>query len=599
MSEPGEAPEKNLTARDRGRVFQFEGLRLDERERRLSYSGGDLALTPRAFDLLALLVAHAGRLVRRSEIFDALWPGVHVGDGTLTRHVSDLRKALQAAGAARLVRTVSKSGYRLDARVEACDASGAPPVRAQVLAVLPFRTLASVPNAALELGLADTLIARLGLLADLIVRPVGAVRRYAGRDIDPLEAGRELGADGVLAGSLQSDGQRLRLTISLLRVADGRSLWARTLEETLCDVFALQDNVAAQVARALWPMLELPAGAAPPPAAADPVALEAYLRGRWYWGRRGQADLRRALTEFDQALALDGRLASAHAARADTLCLLAGYGLPLAAFDQAQASAERALLLDPACADAHAVLGLIAQKRDFDWNQAQRQYRLALQLQPRHATALHRGGELLALLGRFDEGLALLYQARELDPGSSIVGCDVAKACFVARRYEAALRSSQAVLASDAGFGRAHLYAGLAQLFLGRPQAARDALVAMRALDHSDYACGMQAYVLGRLGAVAEAGALRDQLAQRAQVAFVAPYARVLADLGLGAREAALAGLERMLAERHSLLGVGVSPLMDPLRGEQRFTRLLERAGLGPAATSDLTRGGPAAPVRG
>jgi DNA-binding winged helix-turn-helix (wHTH) protein/tetratricopeptide (TPR) repeat protein len=562
-------------------VFRFAGLCLDERERRLSHAGGDLALTPRAFDLLNLLVTRAGQLVRRSEIFDALWPGVYVGDGTLTRHVSDLRKALQPVGAARLVCTVSKSGYRLDALVQCRDPAATPAPGAHSLAVLPLRALGAPGDAALELGLADTLIARLGLLADLIVRPVGAVRRYAGVDIDPLEAGRALGVDSVLSGSLQRAGERVRLTLHLLRVVDGRTLWARTFEETLRDVFAVQDNVAGQVARALLPMLAPQASSLPTSAQAiDPVAFEAYLRGRWFWGRRTQDDLRRALVEFERALAQDGRLAVAQAARADTLCLLAGYGLPLTAFDEAQSAAERALALDAGCADAHAVLGLIAQKRDCDWGRAHWQYRLALQLQPRHATALHRGGELLALLGRFDEGLALLRQARELDPGSAIVGCDVSKASFVARRYEDALRASDAVLAGDPTYARAHLYAGLAQLFLGRGAAARRALETAVTHDASDYACGMQAYVLGRLGAMPEATALRDRLEARAVRGFVTPYARVLAQLGLGAHDAALVGLEQMVNERHSVLGLGVSPLMDPLRAEPRFRRLLERAGL-------------------
>jgi DNA-binding winged helix-turn-helix (wHTH) protein/tetratricopeptide (TPR) repeat protein len=580
MEARGPSSERILTVTE-PRVWAFGEHLLEESERRVSRRGAALDLTPKAFDLLVFLVERSGRLVTKAELMEGLWPDTFVEDGTLARHVSSLRRALgdEESG---LIETIPKSGYRFCGEVREVRRPRSAPAGEAVrtLAVLPFKDLGDAPDLPLAVGLADTLIARLNTLPDLKVRPVAAVRRYTAPDQDPLAAGREVKSEAVLDGTLQRDGDRLRLSARLLRVSDGESLWARTFEDTFRGVFALQDTLAAQVAATLLPALS-PDGrrGLARTESRDPVAYELYLRGRYSWGRRTQDELGRALRYFDEALSLDPSFAAAHAARADALTLMAGFAVPLAdALEEARGSAERALALDPSSADAHTALGLIAQKGD--WARAEREYAEALRLQPDHPTALQRHGELLALLGRLEEGIALLRRARQVDPISPIVGSDLAKAYVFARRYDDAVAEGRAVLLADPTYARARLYLGLALLLRGE---AAEGLAEVRAFaepDPSPYALGVLACAHGLAGRPEEAQTLRRRLEERARSEFVTPYALALAHVGAGEDDAALGQLARLADPGQGLYGLAVSPLLDRLRDDPRFTGLLRKAGL-------------------
>lgn len=405
--------------------WRFGPFDLDAAERRLLRDGTPLRLEPKAFDLLALLAARGGRLVRRAEIMDALWPDTAVGDASLLRQVSALRAVLGDRERS-FVETVSKSGYRL----------------------------------------------------------------------------------------------------------------------------------------------RLPVAAAAEAAPGGSAGLERCARARHFWNRRTPESLERAVRLFEQAAALDPGLAAAHAGRADALALLAGYRLPPAAYADAYASARAALALDPDLPDGHTALGLLAQKEALDWERAEAAYRRALSLDPRHATALMRLGELLALRGRFDAGLEVLATARRSDPVSPAVGTDLAKACLYARRYERARRVCLDVLDLDPSFPRARLYLGLASLLSG-DASGLSAVHAFARAERSAYAQGVLAWAEGVLGRKRRARALRADLERRPD--FVPPYARLLARLGDGDREGALGLLAPMVEERHNVLGLGVSPLLDPLRGAAAF----------------------------
>ena len=425
-------------------AWRFGPFDLDVRERRLARAGAPLRLAPKAFDLLTLLVERNGRLLRKRELMDALWPDTVVGDASLARLVSALRQALgDGRGQERLIETVSKSGYRFRAAV-------------------------------------------------------------------------------------------------------------------------------------------LPLGPAP----RTGLARERYLRGRYLWGRRSPQALEKAVRAFDGALELDPGLAAAHAGRADALSLLAGYGRPPAAFAEARASAQRALALDAGLSDAHAALGLIAQKRSADWERAEAEYRLALTIEPSHLTALQRLGELLALRGRFGEGLEMLEEARRLDPVSSSIGADLAKACVYARRYARARQESLSVLDIDPSFARARLYLGLALLLDGDTAAGLGELQAFAVEEDSAYAWGVLAWAEAAAGRNDHARRLGRDLTRRG--GFVPPYALLLARLAVDDREQALCVLGAMAAEGHNLLGLGVSPLLDPLRGNRRYESLVDRSRLVWSRSRDL-----------
>ena len=366
------------------------------------------------------------------------------------------------------------------------------------VAVLPLKSIGlaaeSSGNAHLGLGLADALISRLAVLEGLQVRPIGAVRRYDGFDGDagregsgdPLAAGRELRVDAVLDGTIQRSQGRLRLTAQLLRVRDGKHLWSGTFEEEAAGIFTMQDELAVRIAEALRPALSAGERAAlARHEASDPVAFEFYLQGRYLWNRRDTESLKKAVAVLELAVQREPGFARAHAALGDALVLLPAYAEP-EIYARARSHAEESLRLDPRLADGHLVLALIAHNHDLDWARADAEYRRALALEPENAMALHRYGEILAAWGDFDRGIGLLLRARELDPVSPILGVDLAKGYWFARRSREAEQTARAVLHEEPNFAFAHLYLGLALVDLGRPAEAVASIAAVRrARSHS------------------------------------------------------------------------------------------------------------------
>jgi DNA-binding winged helix-turn-helix (wHTH) protein/tetratricopeptide (TPR) repeat protein len=308
----------------------------------------------------------------------------------------------------------------------------------------------------------------------------------------------------------------------------------------------------------------------------DSAACEMYLRGRFFWARRTEQSLKKALVCFTAAVQWDDSYAAAHAARGDVLGLLAGYGLPPETCVEALSAASRALLLDPASADAHAALGVIAQKYERDWDKAGREYRQALQLRPDHTTALHRYGELLALLGRFEQGIAHLSRARALDPVSLIIGSDLAKAFFFARKYDLSIQEARSVLDLDSTFVRARLYLGLSLLFRGDLEVGLEEIAAAAQTDTSSYTQGVLGYAQAMAGNRTAARDILSRFQGLDRAEFVTPHALALTHLGLGEHEKALDYFERMSAGGYNLVGLGVSPLTDVLQAKPRFRHLLD-----------------------
>ena len=624
VTRPADAPSVPPPAVEaaRARLWAFGPYRLDSQERQLTRNGDPVGLPPKAFELLVALVERSGHLVRREELMAALWPDSFVEDGTLGRHVSALRHVLEGVGGPNFIETVPKVGYRFvgaarempSARAERSPSltmaapmversgrrwigvaavglaalllatlawswrsrSGSPdPPRS--LAVLPFKPIgAPSQDHHLEIGLADTLIARLSTIKELEVRPISAVRRYVDPEQDPLAAARELGVDAVLDGTVQREAGRVRLTARLFRARDGASLGSGTFQVEGGDLFAAQDSIARQAVAVLLPAIASAGG--PPPAldrlaAIGPEAYDAYLRGRALLERRTPGEVDKARAFFERAVAIDGTFAAAELGIATALGVLATDARG------ARTHAERALALDPTSADAHAVLGLIEMNHGSDWVAAERSFRAALALQPNHPAAHHWMGEMLACLGDFDRGLPLLVRAQRLDPISPILGSDLAKGYYFAGRYDEAIRVAERGIEMEPGFSPPHLWAGLSLLLRGRPGDLERAIADLRVFDNLDRSAvgrAALAYGLGVAGQHEEARALLAELEHQA----APPLALAFAHVGLGEDSAAVDELERMLESGRSLLGVSAGPAWEPLRDEPRFASLLRRANL-------------------
>jgi TolB-like protein len=308
--------------------------------------------------------------------------------------------------------------YRLTGRAKRDDKAAA----LKVIAVLPFKPLASeARDESLELGMADTLITKLGALRTVVVRPISAVRRYTSLELDPVAAGKELGVEAVLDGSIQHAGERVRVTVRLMRVADGASLWTGTFDEKLSDIFAVQDAISEQVTRSLALRLS---GEEERQLAKRYTnyteAYQLYLRGRFFWNRRTVEAVRKSVEYFEQAGALDPDYALAQSGLADAYWILSSFdpagGVEL--LTQSRAAALKALALDDALAEAHTSLGMVKEFYELDFTAAEREYRRAIELNPNYASAHHRYGFFLNRMERIEEAHAEFRRALELDPFS-------------------------------------------------------------------------------------------------------------------------------------------------------------------------------------
>lgn len=321
------------------------------------------------------------------------------------------------------------------------------------IAVLPLKSLtAEESNKALGLGLTDALISRLGSLRTITVRPTSAVAKYVETEADALEIGRRLNVDTVLEGTIQQSADRLRVNARLLRVADGEQLWTEKFDEPATNIFALQDALSNRIARTLF--FELTNAEQTQFARRQTENVEAYekyLRGRFYQNQNTESGLTKAVEFYEQAIALDRGFADAHAGLADALLILYNFGLrpPDEIVPRAKQSLNRALQLNPNLSDAYSSLALIQFLSELDWLAAEQSLHRAIELNPNNADAFLRYGYFLMAVGKFDEALAKLNKARQLNPLSPIVQADIGLTHLCARRYGQAIEQLEKVVAEN------------------------------------------------------------------------------------------------------------------------------------------------------
>jgi TolB-like protein/Flp pilus assembly protein TadD len=456
--------------------------------------------------------------------------------------------------------------------------------RIKSIAVLPFKQLtADGENGSLGIGMADTLITALSSIGGIIVRPTSAVFRYSGFNRDPLAAGRQQKVDAVIDGSVQMEGDKVRITVCILSIADRSSLWAFKSDFNRSDLFAVQDSIAGRVAAALKPELSSD-GELKPPAkryTRSTEAFEAYLKGRFFWNKRTEEGFTKAAGYFQQALDLDPGYSLAYVGLAD--CYLFGGAQPLPPkllSAKAKSMAQRALEIDPSLGEAHASLGIIAQNFDMNWPEAERQYKRAIELTPNYATAHHWYGEFLALMGRFEDALAELRRAHELNPLSLIVIKDWGEVLYLAGLNDLALEQYRKALELDPDFFVAHLYAGFAYARKGEFSSAIAELQNARLIQDSPEVLGALGYVYAISGNRREAEKYLNELRELSTHRFIAPGHMAVIFAGLGERDRAFEWLEKDRREGSLLTGLKVDPRYDNLREDPRFAELTRRVGL-------------------
>ncbi|HVQ38088.1 MAG TPA: protein kinase [Pyrinomonadaceae bacterium] len=451
------------------------------------------------------------------------------------------------------------------------------------IAVLPFKILSTIDNTGdeyLGVGLADALITRLSNVQRLIVRPTSSVMQYRSAGVDPLIAGRDLGVDYIIDGSLRRAGNRLRVTAQLVSVSEGVTRWSEQFDEDSTDVLQIEDSISEQVASALLPQLTRDERQQLSKRGTDSAeAFESYLRGRYYWNSYTESGFAKALDCYNHAIELDPGYALAYTGVADYYNWLGVFGIkPFSECSAAaKAAAQKAVELDPTSAEALSALGFAVVCHDFDWAVAEAHHRRAIEINPNYATAHHWYGFHLQMAGRFDQGIGELLRARELDPLSPSIVQGLGWCYYQARRFQESKTTYQNMLEAvpDFAYGLITYSWTLRQAGL----ADEGVKIAEKAFDLSS---GGQFFLTALGAAYAAAGrhsdarAALDRLQEMSERSYVSPYLRALIHVNLGERDVALDLLQQAYDINDGwLVWLGVEPQLDPLRGESAFEELL------------------------
>ena len=513
----------------------------------------------------------------REQLIARLWPkGVVEFDTSLNTAMRKLRQALgDDAESPRYIETLPRKGYRFIGVVHAATAEARAPATAheaaraavpRAVAVLPFKPLLEAQaNPALQLGMADTLIAALSNFADLRVSPLSAIRGYGGMTQDPLAAGKDLQVDTVLDGSIQTDQRRIRMSARLLNVADGRCLWSQQFDNPMNDIFEVQDAIARQVVVALALALRSPL---PAKRALHLDAYQAYVSGLYKWQHR----LPHAVTDFETALLLDPDYPAAWSGLANALAAQAVYGYvpPREILPRAREAALRAVALDENSADAHDALGHILVQFERRFEVAEACYRRAITLRNNAGESWHRLAIACAYQERMEDAIIAMRQAVQLEPTRLSFNVGVGMILYFKREYAEAIACIGQVLLFDANFAIAHAWLGRCLLEIG------DSAGALRHFERSSRTPGGEGdkgRTFARMGQRAEARGEIDRLEGRGREGYGVAYDVATIWAGLGEHPAALSALRRALDDYSQLLGfLSVDPAVDSLRCLPEFS---------------------------
>lgn len=586
------------------RVYQFGPFCLDPVERVLLRDGRVVPLPAKALSTLLALVMSRGQLIEKNVLIEKVWPDEFVEEGNLAQHIFTLRKALgETVDKAKYIETVPRRGYRFvppvsERRKELVEVARevskrvAPKkltperlVDIPSIAVLPFETLgATTQDEYLGLGIADALITRLSKLKKVKVRPTSAVRNAIKNNA--VSVGRALKVATVLEGTIQKWDEYIRVSVQLVSTRDGATLWAERFDEKFTNIFAIEDSISEQAATALTVKLtaeeqELLAKRY----TENRQAHQAYLKGRYFFERRTQEGLTKSIEYFELAIRIDPHYALAYAGLAECHCMLITFDRlpPTNSMPKAIDAALKALSIEPNLAEAHAALGW-ALLNDWEWVAAERELKLAIELNANYATAHHYYAVYLRHMRRFAESLAESKKAQELDPTSASRKATEGVTLYCAGLYDEAIEEIRRALELDANNPIAHY--GLARIYVQKGM--YDEAVAEYERTISVFGKGPEwlahlGYVYAVSGKREAARQALEELEESSNTGYVPPFYKALICAGLDQKEQAFEWLEKAYQEHDAnLVSLAVEPTLDSIREDPRFTRLLQLTRLMP-----------------
>jgi TolB-like protein/DNA-binding winged helix-turn-helix (wHTH) protein/Flp pilus assembly protein TadD len=621
-------------------LLRFDIFELDLRAGELRKRGVKLRLQGQPLEVLAILLQRAGDVVTREELRAQIWPADTFVDFDHILHnaIARIRETLgDSAETPRYIETLPRRGYRFIAQAEqvqsprispesnnqtgeavavetrtnrrtgllltlcACCAIGlaawmawqrfyvkrvVPPIRS--IAVLPLQNLSG--DAAQEYfadGMTEELITEMSRIQALKVISRTSVMEYKGSKKHLPQIARELGADGIVEGSVLREGDQIRITVQLLDGPNDRHLWSEDYQRPLRGILTLQREIAQAIAQQirikLTPQQQARLG---PAHAVNPEAYEAYLRGRFYITTDFSTlqKLNTAKSYFEESIRKDPGFALAYSGLADSYVYLAFFRHlpPEKAFRSAKEALRKALELDDSLGEAHTTLALLNWQFDWDRAAAEREFNYAIALAPSYdcARAAHSG--YLAWSGRRAEALAETTRGRELNPGSSFASGESA-IYYQLRDYPSLVEASRRGVASDPNEWLEHYFLGVGYEGLGKPaEAIPEYQRAIEMSDGDQDPTAALAHAYAVLGKRAKAEKILGELERRSKTAYVSPYMIVTIYAGLGNKDKAFEFLEKAYQERSSDIAwqIKADLRIDNLRSDPRFQNLLRRVGL-------------------
>lgn len=452
------------------------------------------------------------------------------------------------------------------------------------IAVLPFVNVSGDPNMEyLSDGICESLINSLSQLPNLSVKARSTVFRYKGQQTDPQKVGTELGVQAILNGRVVERGDDLTLSLELVDAKTGDQIWGEQYQRSRSDLLTLQNEIARDVSGKLRVKLS---GADERKLTKnytdDNEAYQLYLQGRYHWNKRTEAEIKKSIEYFNQAIARDPNYALAYAGLAESYVVLPEYSHtpPTETFPKAKAAAQKALELDNTLGEA--LLTLAVDKQDHDPAGAESDFQKAIALDPNNPTAHQWYGEFLGQEGRMDESIAEMRRAQALDPLSLIINKQLGTALLFARRYDESIAQEKKVLEMDANFAPAYRDLGWCYTKKGMYDEAIPAFQKAIALANGDASKppGL-AYALAKAGRRDEAQKILTEMKERQRSEHVDAGDFAIIHAALGEKEAAFADLEKAYQEHSPWMAyLKIDPSLDDLRDDPRFQDLVRRVGL-------------------
>jgi DNA-binding winged helix-turn-helix (wHTH) protein/TolB-like protein/predicted negative regulator of RcsB-dependent stress response len=654
--------------------YDFGPYRVDASERLLLRGEDVVPLTPKAFEMLLVLLESSGHVLTKEELMKRVWPDTIVEEANLSHNVYKLRDALgEGRDGGKYIETLPRRGYRfvakvtevqdrsddliveqhsrarivveeddtpenvIDARLARAEQRGALPSAVEArhfsipkpglmviagtvliglvvgavyfwrarqsasvnvpalhsIAVLPFKPLAANDrDESLEMGMAETLITRLSHIGQLTVRPSSAVRQYTKLEDEAVKAGRELRVDAVLDGSIQKSGDRIRVSVRLVRVEQGQTLWIEQFDEKFSDIFTVQDAISRRVAGMLALRLSGEEKERLAKRGTDNLeAYQAYLLGRFHWNKLTEADVIKSIDYFNQALARDPNYALAYAGLADSYIALPTIGnTPSSEANiKAREAALQSLAIDDTIAEAHTALATIKELYEWDFVGAEREFKRAIEFNPNYTTSHSWYSQFLSSVGRYAEAIAEAKRALEVDPTSLYANVALGNTYLDARQPDEAIVQLQRTIDMDKNFALAHLTLAEAYRAKERYEDAIAEVTKSMVLSgrNSTEQAARKANMLrdgyhksGAKGYWEKNLELRIENMKRGYT--ISPTVMAEAYARTGDKDRAFEWLEKAYTDRDQYLFYNLKPAdhFDGIRSDPRYQKLLQRIGL-------------------